>query len=134
MRWTERLPSGLLAFLLVGATAAAVHYLVALVLHDLLGVPAGWANPLAFACAFPVSYLGHRELTFKGIQVPHRQALPRFLSVALTSFAANQLLLLALLRWTPVPFWLALGFTLVAVAVGTYLLSRFWAFAEREQA
>jgi len=129
MRWIDRIPSGPVSFLLVGGAAAGTHYLVALVLHGLLTVSPGWANALAFACAFPVSYGGHRTLTFRHVPVPpHRRALPKFLAVALSSFAANQALLLALLAGTPLPFWLALGFTLVAVAVSTYLLSRFWAF------
>lgn len=119
---------GALRFVMVGALAAGVHYGVALLLNGALGVAPAWANPLAFAAAFPVSYVGHRFFSFPGASRPHRQAVPRFLSVALASFAANQSLLLLLLQQLAWPFWFALGVTLLSVALGTYLLSRHWAF------
>lgn len=124
----KALPTGSVAFLMVGATAAGVHYLVALALNGLLGVTPGWANTLAFMSAFPVSYFGHRLLSFPQTRLPHAQALPRFATVAVSSFVGNQAMLLALLNWLHWPFWLALGICLVTVAAATYVLSRFWAF------
>jgi putative flippase GtrA len=129
MAWIDRLPEGPIRFVLVGGVAAGVHYGVALGLNGLLGVPPGWANPLAFASAFPVSYVGHRYFSFPDARQPHRLALPRFAAVAVSSFLGNQALLLALLHQLAWPFWLALGTTLVTVAVATYALSRYWAFA-----
>ena len=128
-------------FLVVGGSAAAVHYLVALVLlwhwghapwqalptHGEGARQAMWANLAAFAVAFWVSYAGHYWLSFQSRQA-HAQALPRFLGVAIAGFLANQLLyavLLGLAQWPP---FLALGCTLVLVAAGTFLLSRRLAF------
>ena len=122
------LPSGSVGFVLVGASAAAVHYVVALILHALLGVSPGWANFLAFCTAFPVSYVGHRVLSFPQTRAPHMQALPRFAAIALSSFFGNQVLMLTLVNKLLWPFWFALGFALVAVAVSTFLLSKYWAF------
>lgn len=124
----ERWPAGPIRFGLVGVTAAAVHYVVALGVHAGLHVPPAWANLLAFVMAFPVSYAGHRAFSFPGSLRPHAQALPRFFTVALASFVGNQALLLALLHTLAWPFWLALGATLAAVAVATYAFSRHWAF------
>jgi putative flippase GtrA len=128
MTWVDRLPSGPARFILVGATAAGVHYVVALLLNGVLGVPPGWANPLAFATAFPVSYVGHRLFSFPDARLPNGQALPRFAAVAVSSFLGNQALLLVLLHQLAWPFWLALGTTLVTVALATYVFSRYWAF------
>ncbi|MBC7699791.1 GtrA family protein [Aquabacterium sp.] len=125
---TERWPPGPIRFVLVGIAAAGVHYVVALGLNGALGVPPSWANPLAFATAFPVSYVGHRAFSFAGSLRPHAQALRRFFVVALGSFLGNQALLLALLHTLAWPFWLVLGITLVTVAVATYAFSRYWAF------
>jgi putative flippase GtrA len=122
------LPKGKLGFLFVGGSAAGVHYLVALLLNGVMAVEPGWANPLAFACAFPVSYVGHRLLSFPDSRAPHGQALPRFAAIALSSFLGNQALMLGLVNGLGWPFWLALGVALVAVAVSTYLLGRYWAF------
>lgn len=115
-------------FLAVGALAAGVHYVVAVALAA-VGLPPAGANVGGFVSAFPASYLGHRYLTFQGTTAPHRSALPRLLAVSVTAFAANQLLLLALLRYSGLPLWLALPPVLAAVAAATYLLGRRWAFA-----
>lgn len=115
-------------FLVVGTLAAGVHYVAALVAHHVFGVAPEWANPLAFCIAFPVSYVGHRTRSFADTRMRHRESLPRFLSVAVSSFFANQLLLIAALHWLHLPFWFALGAVLVIVAASTFALSRHWAF------
>lgn len=119
--------SSLLAFISVGALAAAVHYLVAVLAHHSDFSPAH-ANWLGFFCAFPVSYYGHRGWSFRGTQASHHQAFPKFLAVALLGFFGNQGLLWAGLQFTPLPFWLILALVMVIVAVSTFVLSRWWAF------
>lgn len=119
--------SSVIGFISVGALAAVTHYLVALIAHDNGWQPAH-ANWLGFACAFPVSYWGHRLWSFRGSQASHQVAFFRFLAVALLGFFGNQGLLWLALTYTPLPFWLVLGLVMVIVAVSTWLLSRFWAF------
>ena len=48
-----------------------------------------------------------------------------------TAFVGNQLMLAALLRYTPLPLWIALGIVLVFVALSTFVLGRYWAFAHK---
>jgi putative flippase GtrA len=115
-------------FFLVGTAAAATHYIVGLCVYSLLGQSPGLANAIGFAAGFPVSYSGHRFWTFEDTRERHVVALPRFLLVALLSFAGTQVLLLLAVRWLPLPFWLLLGGVLLTVAVMTYLLSRYWVF------
>lgn len=120
-------------FLGVGGLAGLVHYVVALALHGFAHVTAGVANTAGFLSAFPVSYWGHRTLSFAATAVPHRHALPRLFTVSALSFLINQALLLSLLACTGLPLWIALAVVLVAVALLTYALSRGWVFVRRER-
>lgn len=119
---------GVPAFFVVGATAAAVHQLVVVALTEAGWLAPAWANLPGFAIAWCVSYLGHRRFTFESSR-PHIEAAPRFLAVALLAFAVNQLLFMALLRFTPLHYAVALFLTLITVAAGTYLMSKRWAFS-----
>lgn len=125
--------SPVLPFLVVGATAAAVHQLVVMLVVEGVGIAPGWANLPGFLCAWGFSYLGHRYLTFRST-LAHRQAVPRFLLVSVTAFACNHLLFIGLLTVTGWHYAVALFLTQLTVAVGTYLASRLWAFAEPEPA
>jgi putative flippase GtrA len=115
-------------FIAVGASAALVHYIIAVAIEHFALMPPALANIAGFISAFPVSYLGHRSLSFAQQDASHQQALPRFLLVAIMGFCANQTLLLFCLNYTKLPFWLALGLVMVIIAVSTYALSRYWAF------
>jgi putative flippase GtrA len=119
--------TSVLGFVGVGAMAAGVHYVAALLAHN-FGWQSANANWLGFICAFPVSYIGHRVWSFSGTQASHQQAFPKFFTVALLGFIGNQLLLMLALTYTTLPFWFVLGAIMVIIAVGTWLLSRFWAF------
>lgn len=119
--------ASVLGFVSVGALAAAVHYVVALLAHAGGWQPTG-ANWIGFLCAFPVSYIGHRRWSFRGTQASHMTAFFKFLAVALLGFLGNQGLLWLALTYTPLPFWFVLGMVMVIIAVSTWLLSRFWAF------
>ncbi len=115
-------------FLVVGAMAAFVHYVIAVTLESLGAVRPAWSNIIGFCAAFPVSYIGHRYLSFSGQSKSHQQALPRFLAIAVFGFLANQTLVLLGLHFTALPFWLLLALVMVMVAIGTYWLSKHWAF------
>jgi putative flippase GtrA len=116
-------------FVVVGVSAMAVHYLVTLSAHHFISLSPALANVAGFLCAFPVSYIGHRNFSFAGTTSGHGKALVRLFGVSCLSFAGNQILLWLLLQFTALPLWIALGIVLVAVAVVTYLLSRSWVFA-----
>jgi len=51
-------------FAIIGAAAALVHYITAVSLEGLNWLPAAHANIAGFLAAFPVSYFGHRFLSF----------------------------------------------------------------------
>lgn len=52
-------------FLLVGASAAGVHFLVLISVVSFIALSPAWANVVAFLVAFIVSFFGHFYLTFR---------------------------------------------------------------------
>ena len=116
-------------FGIVGIVAMAVHFLVVVQLCVPFGLPPLWANVIGFLSAFPVSYWGHKKLTFQSNIASHWRAFPRFFGVACSSFAANEFLYFLLIRYSPLDYRTALLIVLVVIAAATYLLSRLWAFS-----
>lgn len=117
-----------LRFILVGGAAAATHLLAVGVLVALWQVPPLLANVLAFLIAFGVSYCGHAWLSFAEHQARSWASAARFFAVASLSFAVNETLYaIALQRLHWHYFW-SQAAILVLVAVGTFTLSKFWAF------
>lgn len=118
-----------LCFIAVGVSALITHWLVVVLLVPLLGLHPLLANVVAFLVAFNVSYFGHRHLTFQASERTHRQTLPRFATVAASSFLLNEALYWALLSYTSLRYDIAMLLVLGSVAVLTYVLGKFWAFA-----
>ncbi|MDL5038654.1 GtrA family protein [Comamonas sp. Y6] len=123
----RRLPQ-LLQFVLVGGTAAATHLAVVGLLVALLGMPPLAANVLAFLVAFVVSYNGHALFTFSATRARGWPVVARFFAVACLSFVANELLYYIALNWLHWHYFWSLAAVLVLVAVGTFVMSKFWAF------
>ncbi len=121
-------------FLAIGGAAGLVHYVTTLGLNAFASLRPGPANLLGFLCAFPVSYFGHRFLSFSATEVPHQRALPRLFAVSGMAFVGNQALLLTLLKLTSLPLYIALALVLLVVSVSTFLLSRGWVFARQAAA
>jgi putative flippase GtrA len=113
-------------FGVVGVAAMAVHWLAVTILVPLGLIPL-IANVVAFAIAFNVSYLGHRNWTFASTN-HHPTTLKRFFGVALASFVLNEILYYLLLTFTALDYRIALAVVLIAVAALTFVLSRYWAF------
>ena len=115
-------------FGVVGITAMAVHW-IAVTLLVPLGIAPLIANILAFAIAFNVSYVGHRNWTFAST-ANHATTFKRFFLVALASFVLNETLYYLLLSFTALDYRIALAMVLVAVAALTFVMSRYWAFRQ----
>ena len=116
-------------FTLVGAAAAATHWLVLVAAVSLLAIQPLIANVLGFAVALNVSYMGHRNLTFMVRHRPHGRTATRFLAVAVSMFGLNELLYWVLLTFTPIRYDVASVIVLGSVAFITFACSKFWAFA-----
>jgi putative flippase GtrA len=115
-------------FIAVGCAAAAVHFLVVVLLVSQFAWAPLLANVGGWLVAFVVSFTGHRLLTFRANDAPLWRAMRRFFGVSLAGFAANESTYAALLHLSGLRYDLLLAIILVLVAVMTYLLSSRWAF------
>jgi putative flippase GtrA len=124
--------ASILAFGMVGAAAACVHFTIVSLLVP-LGTHPLVANVAGFLVAFAVSFSGHRRWTFPGTGRARPKALHRFFIVAATSFALNESLYAVLLRFTELGYRPALIIVLLVVAVSTFVTSKYWAFADERE-
>lgn|SRR5690625_1143317 len=115
-------------FIIVGASAAVVHWLVAVAVVQTLALSPLLANVVGWLVAFTVSFAGHYHYTFRQQQAPWGKAARRFFCVSATGFIANELLYFYLLRTTSFSYEVLLAFVLIVIAFFTFILSRFWAF------
>ena len=96
---------------------------------------AGWrpllANVFGWLVAFGVSFSGHYRWTFRDHGVPLWRSALRFFAVSASGFAINEATYAFLLDWSRLRYDVVLAVVLVAVAGGTYLLSRHWAFKRK---
>lgn len=121
-----------LQFVLVGGSAAATHLAVVGLLVALTGMAPLGANVLGFLVAFVVSYHGHAWLTFSAAHARGWGTALRFFAVACLSFVANEVLYAMALQWLGWHYFWSLAGVLVLVAAGTFVLSKFWAFKNRQ--
>ena len=133
LQWLRKLPQ-LFQFVLVGGSAAATHLAVVGLLVSLLHMPPLSANVLAFLVAFIVSYNGHALLTFSESKAQGWSVVARYFAVACLSFVANEVLYYIALNWLHWHYFWSLAAVLVLVAIGTFVMSKFWAFKARHTA
>lgn len=115
-----------LAFVIVGAAAAATHLLAFKLVLPWL-VPEV-ANVAGFLAAFWVSFFGHRWLSFKDARTGLGESLVKFAVTALAGFTCNELVFIGVHRLLGASPWLAVIAGMLAAAIQTYGLSRYWAF------
>lgn len=118
-------------FLAVGCSAAATHWAVVRALVEWREWPPLGANVAGWLIAFGVSFWGHHRFTFSAQGAQLSSALPRFFGVSLAGFLLNEATYAALLQWGGWRYDLTLAAVLVLVAVGTFIVSRSWAFRHR---
>jgi putative flippase GtrA len=114
-------------FTLVGVLATIVHVGIAWLLIVYAEFVPIIANFSAFLFAFIVSFTGHYHWTFSA-RVNRVQALKRFLIITGTAFAANNVVLVGLLKIEVVTPVLATIYAIFLIPVFTYILSRLWVF------
>lgn len=117
-----------LRFVVTGCVAAAVHLSVVVGLVATFGAPPLGANVVGWLTAFVVSFAGHHRWTFAHQGARWHRALPRFFALSAIGFAINEAAYALALRFLPWRYDVLLAGVLLGVAVGTYLLSKWWAF------
>ncbi len=118
-----------LQYIIFGCLAAAVHLGVAsLLIYELAWHPA-LANIAAWLLAFCVSFACHFRFTFNSSNARLFTAMTRYFFVSAAGFFVGEFAYVAGLSHTSVSPIVLLFFILLGVAIGTFLLSRYWAFA-----
>ena len=120
-----------IAFTVVGAIAAAVHWAVAVWAVERIGIAPVLANIVGWLVALVVSFVGHWRWTFGDRRAPGWRSARRFFVVSASAFACNAVAYWALLRFSPLRYDIGLAIVLLLVATFTYLASRQWAFGHR---
>jgi putative flippase GtrA len=118
-------------FIVVGTTAAAVHWLVVVALVEATPTGPLVANIGGWLAAVGVSFAGHHRLTFAGHGATISASALRFTLLSASGFAINETAYAVMLRLAPTHYAIGLGAVLVGVAFVTFRLSRSWAFAAR---
>ena len=121
------------SFIVVGCTAALVHLGVVIVLVRFFAWAPLWANPLAWLIAFCASFSGHWLLTFRNRRKRLGKSVIRFFTLSTAGFLINQLLYASLLDVSKLRFDVILALVLMLVAIATYFLSSWWAFADQSE-
>ncbi len=125
--------SELFRFGIVGILATIIHYSVAVMSVEALGLVPLVANVIAFGCAFPVSFVGHLNWTFRDQTDGHSAAERRhywlkFFATALAGLAVSQLVVLVLADVLNIYHRIAFAAALVLAPATVFVLSKFWAF------
>ncbi|MDF1760440.1 MAG: GtrA family protein [Coxiellaceae bacterium] len=128
----KHLLSQVMRFTIVGMSSTVVHFSSVMILVALGGMRPLIANIFAFLIAFSVSFFGHQLWTFAGTTQSFRRSFPRFLTIALTSFALNEAFYWYLLHRLHMQYAIALIIVLSCVSVLTFTASKLWAFHSRE--
>ncbi|MGH8750099.1 MAG: GtrA family protein [Burkholderiales bacterium] len=130
-RQTIAWPDQFLRFAGAGVFGTAAHYLVLLILVELAAANPVTASFLGFLCGALVNYTLSRRYIFESA-APHRQALIKFLGVALVGLALNTLIMSA-------GVGLGLHYLLAQIiATGLVLMwnfagNKFWTFKENKR-
>lgn len=85
-----------LRFLIVGATATSVQYVVLILLVEIAKQPQFWSAVAAYLCGLVASYLFNRRFTFAGTQTHFGKAFAKFFVVAITGLGLNMAIFAAL--------------------------------------
>ncbi len=138
-------------FLIVGGSAALVHFLVLVSIVSFTTITPAWANVIAFLLAFIVSFLGHFYLTFhqstsiiandnvnvnssntSSYQSTERSplnALIKWFASSAAGFIANQGLFVLGLNWFGERYYMLIWLLVTGViTVMTFALGKLWAF------
>ena len=119
-----------LCFALVGLVGTAAHFLVLYTLVSTVGFGPVAGSSLGFLAGALVNYWLNYQLTFRS-SAKHRDALPKFLTVAAGGWLLNGALMAILLSQVDVHYLLLQGLVSGIVLLWNFLANRLWTFRER---
>ncbi|MGH8744647.1 MAG: GtrA family protein [Burkholderiales bacterium] len=123
-------PNQFLRFAGAGTIGTTAHYLVLLALVELAGFNAVLASFLGFVCGALVNYNLSRRYIFNSA-LPHRQALLKFLSVALVGLCMNTLIMSVGVETLGLHYFLVQLAATGMVLIWNFAGNKFWTFREK---
>ncbi len=115
-------------FLLVGAAATALQYLVYGALLRIVPLPAAAASVLGYGAGSVLSYLLNYHVTF-GSSRSHASAVPRFYAMVAVAFVLSAAIVGVLVDWMGLNAWLGQVIATLACLSWNFAASRRWVFA-----
>ncbi len=114
----------IIRFGVVGVTAAATHFCVALMLTEYVGVAIQISNLIGFWLGFILSYAGQVLFTFKAKL--SRDNFLSYLGLGLINYCIACAIIFIGDFW--LPNWAVLGGTVVLIPLFSFLVSKLWIF------
>jgi putative flippase GtrA len=124
----RRLWETFLRFVVVGVIATGVHYLVLVLVVELVHWSAVRGSGLGFCTGAVVNYLLNRRFTFRS-EVPHVTAVSRFVVVMGGAFTLNQLLMWTFTHWLGWPYLVGQVLTTGVTLFWNFVGNALWSFA-----
>jgi putative flippase GtrA len=114
-------------FIAVGGTVGIVYLFAALLLTDVLNVDVFWANLLAYSCMIPVSFWGHKLITYQSAARAQIE-FPRFCFTSGLGLLLSMATVKLLSGTMHLPAYFSIGTVLIVVPLLSYLLMTVWVF------
>jgi putative flippase GtrA len=114
-------------FFLVGCLAALGHYSTLTGLRELLGVPVVLSSAVGFVIGAAISYTLNYRFTFRSAK-PHREAVAKFLTVALSGLCLNTAIMWSLADQLGMFYLAAQAVATALVLFWNFLANRLWTF------
>ncbi len=130
--FNKQLLSLMFRYGLVGIVASAVHFAIGVFLHEKMGLVPLVAHAFGFFGGLFTAYTGHYYYSFKDSQ-KHSKRFPKFVITALVSLLLHQSGVYILVNRFQLDYsFQALPILLVSVPLVSFLMSKFWVFADQE--
>ena len=118
-------------FGLVGTLATTIHIAIVWMLLSETALPVLMANTIAFVCAFGFSFVGNYLWTFGSPGSP-RRAMRRFLTISVSAFLINSVLLGTILELGWFNQTVAAIGSAAVIPIITFFASRLWGFNNKK--
>lgn len=118
-------------FTLVGAIGTLAHYVLLVILVEMVGIDAVIASMAGALLGAIINYVLNYQFTFVS-RTSHRIALPRFLAVALVGFLINTSLMWVAVDFANLHYILGQVITTSVVLLCNFIGNRYWTFEEEQ--
>jgi putative flippase GtrA len=119
----------LLAFGLVGIIGTSAHYLILIILVEILYADPAVATTLGFLVGAAVNYLLNHRYTFKSTKA-HLDTGPKFFLIAIITGILNTLLVYTGVHWINLNYIFVQIVATISVFLANFALNNLWTFHE----